>query len=286
MCGQMRAHQSQIAASRTTSVRPLLSIVTVCLNAAHSIDDTLASVAGQRGGVAIEHLCIDGGSRDGTRSIIDAAAGRYGHISRIYEADAGIYDAMNKGLAAARGDYVLYLNADDVLASADVLCRCMEGIVPGSAGNPDLILGDVIMGHVGQWGPWRHRRVPRLLLHHTGTGLFPVHQGRIVRRDLLLQVQGFDAGSRLAADVTQYYDLERLSPLRCRFVQVPIAHMRPGGAANSGLPAMWRGTREIFAHLREVHGPLRSAGMTAVKTLQSLSELRIGRCPGERWFAR
>lgn len=269
----------------TIEVAPFVSIVTVSLNAASTIGDALQSVALQRGGLPLEHVCVDGGSRDATRALIDAAAASHPHIRCVYGPDRGIYDAMNKGLAACRGEYVLYLNADDFLVCADTLSRAFEGLTPGDADNPDLVVGDVAMARLGQCGLWRHRRVPRALSSWPGRGLFPVHQGRFVQRRLIEAVGGFDAGSRLAADVTQFYDMERLRPLRIRRVREDIAFMRAGGAANGSLAAMWLGTREIHAHLRRHRGRLRSASMALVKTLQSLSEVRYGPCPHRRWFA-
>ena len=82
----------------------LLSIVTVSLNAAATIERTLASVTLQQANFGVEHICVDGGSNDATRSIIDLWASRDPRIVRIYEPDKGIFDAMNKGLSAASGE--------------------------------------------------------------------------------------------------------------------------------------------------------------------------------------
>jgi glycosyltransferase involved in cell wall biosynthesis len=268
-----------------TTTGPFVSIITVSLNAADTIGDTLASVARQAGGVEVEHVCVDGGSRDATRAIIDAAAAESGRILRVYEPDRGIYDAMNKGWRAAGGEYILYLNADDFLCAPDILSCCLQGLQRGAAANPDLIVGDVAMGALGATGVWRHRRVPRLLTARARSGLFPVHQGRLVQRHLIEQVGGFDAGMRLASDVTQFYDMQRLRPLSMRRVPRDLAFMRAGGAANGSLAAMWLGTRELYGHLRATDSALRAGAMTLMKTVQSLSEVRYGRCPHARWFA-
>ena len=264
---------------------PLVSIVTVSLNAVGTIEDTLASVSLQRRGFSIEHICVDGGSTDATRTTIDAWAERYEHVRRIYERDRGIYDAMNKGLRAASGQYVMFLNADDFLVSPDTLATVLAGIDTDEHRNPDLIVGDVAMGTIGAVGVWRHRRVPRLLQKLRGAGLFTVHQGVFAKRRLLEEVGGFDANLRISSDTNQYYDLERKYPLTMRIVPVDVAFMRAGGAANSGWKAMNTGTGEVYRHLRGIYGPLRATSMTLVKTLQSLTELRWGRCPHERWFS-
>lgn len=268
-----------------TPSSPFLSIVTVCLNAAATVEDTLASVHMQQLDFPIEHICVDGGSTDITRSIIDRWAARSSRIRRVYEPDRGIFDAMNKGLRAANGEYVLFLNADDFLVARDVLASAMHDLVPGAPGNPDMVLGDVVMGKPGRRGVWRCRRVPRSLQKLRGTGLFPVHQGMLAKRNLLQAGGGFGSGSRLAADTNLYYELERRFRLNIRLTRSDIAFMRAGGSANANLGAMWRGSTEIYRHLSRSHGLLRSTAMVLVKTLQSLAELRYGECPCDRWFA-
>ena len=266
-------------------MQPLISVITVALNAAKTISDALASVAQQQASFAIEHVLVDGGSADGTRALIDRCAADSQSMQRIFEPDSGIYDAMNKGLRAARGEYVLFLNADDFLVSADTLAAAMAGIGPVAEHSPALIVGDAVMGRLGTVGLWRHRRVPRLLGRLRGFGLYPVHQGQFTKRKLLQEIGGFDARLRLAADLTQYYDLERVLHPTTRLLRRDVAFMHAGGAANAGMRAIRIGSLECFHHLSAHYGGLRAAVMVMVKTCQSLSEIRYGRCPHGRWFA-
>ena len=270
--------------SDSASVNLLLSVVTVSLNAAATIERTLASVALQEVSFGIEHICVDGGSSDRTRAVIDRWALGDPRILRIYEPDKGIFDAMNKGLRAARGEYVLFLNADDFLVSRDALALALRGCDYGGADNPDLIVGDAVMGRIGQVGLWRHRRVPRLIGRVRGFGMYPVHQAQFSKRRLLQAVDGFDARLRLAADINQYYDLERRLRPSTRRVGVDLAFMEAGGAANAGLSAICRGSYEIYRHLSVEVGAAKAALMVLIKTLQSISEIRFGRCPHGYWF--
>src|SRR3954467_5005314 len=113
-----------------------ISVVTITLNSAATIADTLQSVASQTY-PHVEHLVIDGNSRDDTLSIIQRHA-RSGVRVRS-EPDGGIYQAMNKGLRLAQGDLVGFLNADDVYQDGEVLAE-----VARAAQNPgvDAIYGD------------------------------------------------------------------------------------------------------------------------------------------------
>jgi hypothetical protein len=141
------------------------------------------------------------------------------------------------------------------------------------------------MGVVGSHGLWRHRRAPRLLARMPGIGLFPIQQGLFAKRQMLEDAGGFDARLKLGSDVNLFYDLERKFKPKTQLLGADVAFMRAGGAANAGLRAVWLGTREIYGHLMPTHGVVRSVIMVLVKTLQSLSELRYGRCPHGRWFA-
>jgi glycosyltransferase involved in cell wall biosynthesis len=266
---------------------PFISIITVSLNAEATIEDTIASVSCQRASFGIEHICVDGGSKDTTRSIIDRWVARGTIPMRaIYEFDNGIFDAMNKGLSIARGEYVLFLNADDFLVSPNTLATAMKGLDPGAKQNPGLVVGNASMGVLGRRGIWRHRRVPSLLGRIRGWGLYPVHQGQFTRRSLLEAIGGFDTRSNLASDVNQYYDLEYKMRPTVRIVRFDVAFMRAGGAANAGLKPVYQGTVEIYRHLLQTRHSAKAIAMVLVKTMQSVSEFRVGRCPHDRWFAR
>jgi glycosyltransferase involved in cell wall biosynthesis len=171
-----------------------VTIVTVCFNAAATIGDTLSSVARQSM-AGVDHIVIDGGSSDGTLSIVD----RFPHVSRLVsERDRGIYDAMNKGLALASGDYIGFLNADDVFAADDSLTRFFAG---DQCGLADIISGDVVMVDAatpdrivrtyrgGRFSPWRLR-----------IGDMPPHPATYVRTTVMRAVGGFRDDFRIAGD--------------------------------------------------------------------------------------
>jgi glycosyltransferase involved in cell wall biosynthesis len=275
----------QPASNEPGLMDPFISIVTVSLNAATTIEDTIASVALQQTNFAIEHICVDGGSVDTTRAIIDHWASGTGRIVRVYEPDTGIFDAMNNGLRVARGEYVLFLNADDFLVAPKILANVAAGLSPGAPRNPDLIVGNVSMGDLESWGVWRHRRTPRLLGRLRGWGLYPLHQGQFTKRHLLNSIGGFNTELKISSDVIQYYDLERRFRPSIRFIPSDVAFMRAGGAANEGLAARYHATIEFYKHLSSTYSSPRAAAIVVVKTLQSLMEVRLGSCPHARWFA-
>ena len=97
---------------------PLYSIITVCFNSQETIGNTLLSINKQTY-KNIQHVIIDGGSTDNTLSIIIEKSRRKNII--ISEKDNGIYDAMNKGLGIASGEYISFLNSDDIFANNQMM---------------------------------------------------------------------------------------------------------------------------------------------------------------------
>ena len=101
------------AAAPDPESRPIVSVVTIVLNAGHTLQRTIASVQAQTFS-SIEHVLVDGGSSDDTLNIIRRMARPQDYW--LSEKDRGISDAFNKGVALARGRYIVILNADDWLS--------------------------------------------------------------------------------------------------------------------------------------------------------------------------
>jgi putative colanic acid biosynthesis glycosyltransferase len=154
----------------TPSRKPLVSVITVVRNGAETIAETLHSVRTQRQ-VDIEHLIIDGGSSDSTLEIIKTY--QHERLRWISEPDDGIYDAMNKGISFAQGEWLLFLGADDALADPDVLKDIF--------GSPELLRYDLICGR----SSYRNgkKNIPKLDWH---TLVFNTvhHQAAFYRRHL------------------------------------------------------------------------------------------------------
>lgn len=113
-----------------------ISIVTIVYNDAAHIEATLQSVVEQTAFNAVEYIVVDGESTDGTSEIIDGY--RQKLALYIREADSGIYNAMNKGLTRATGDYVIFINSGDKLSDKHVIANILKSI--GTA-CPDVVYG-------------------------------------------------------------------------------------------------------------------------------------------------
>lgn len=115
-----------------------ITVVTVCYNAAGLIEETIKSVLSQTHR-DLEYIIIDGNSTDGTMDIVRRYADRISLI--VSEPDSGIYDAMNKGIAAATGEYVNFMNAGDTFSSPEAVAEVVRRLDPAS----DVVYGDSTM---------------------------------------------------------------------------------------------------------------------------------------------
>lgn len=126
---------------------PKISVITVCYNAANTIKDTILSVLNQTYN-NIEYIIIDGNSTDGTLDIIREYSERIAYI--VSEPDRGIYDAMNKGIKIASGNWINFMNAGDSYYSDHVL----EQITNYMSNNNSLYYGDAWVNSIKKryWG--------------------------------------------------------------------------------------------------------------------------------------
>lgn len=127
---------SHTRAAIPQSVEPLydLTVVTVCRNVLPELQKTLPSVLAQKakGSLSIEHLIIDGASTDGTPAWLEARKAGGEIEAYLSEPDKGIYDAMNKGIALARGRVITFMNAGDTYADEDIVC-CVRPLLENTA---------------------------------------------------------------------------------------------------------------------------------------------------------
>lgn len=186
-----------------------ISIVTITYNAARTLQRTLDSVACQTY-ADIEHLIIDGASKDATVAIAERykAASRHEVVIQS-EPDKGLYDAMNKGLQKATGDYLVFLNAGDTLYAPDTIetvVRCVQQpplLLERAGGEvPAVIYGDTaITDAEGNFLHLRTHRPPEQLTWKSfKQGMLVCHQAFYVLTSLARQIP-YDLQYRHSADV-------------------------------------------------------------------------------------
>lgn len=173
---------------------PKITIITVCFNAVNLIERTIQSIINQNYSY-IEYIIVDGDSKDGTIEIINKYSGNITKL--ISEKDNGLYDAMNKGIDLASGEWVLFMNAGDTFASDKIISE----IFLANEHSADVIFGDTLNRY--KWGfvfaegrafNGMERRMPFC------------HQSTFVRRNVLKDNK-FDLSYKVSADHNQFYNL-------------------------------------------------------------------------------
>lgn len=198
------------------------SIVTVTYNAAAVLPVSLDSLAAQRCR-DWEWLVQDGASTDHSLALITAhPAASMAPLRLVSEPDGGIYDAMNRAVARAQGDWIYFLNAGDALAHADVLDSVAAA---ADASAADLIVGEVLtLGpRVHQHRSYAHLGPTRLLFDSL------CHQAVFARRSLFDRFGPFDTRFRYAADYDWLLRVWR-GGARVHMLPQRVAHFDTGGA--------------------------------------------------------
>jgi len=175
-------------------MKPVISIITVTYNASRWLEQTIKSVLAQTY-PHIEYLIIDGGSVDGTLNIIQKYESGLAYWES--EPDKGLYDAMNKGLETAKGDYVWFMNAGDIISDNSTVEEIINGIK--SDFLPDIIYGETqIMNEHGNVMGLRRLRAPdQLTWKSFRMGMLVCHQSFIVKRSIAPQ---YDLQYRFSSD--------------------------------------------------------------------------------------
>lgn len=201
--------------------RPFLSVVTVTYNCEDCLESTIKSVVSQSF-KGIEYLIIDGGSKDRTLEIAKSYLGK-GLDVLVSEPDNGIYDAMNKGVARARGHWVLFLNAGDYLVSEKIIEQVFDSEIPCDTevlyGNHILLYADgrekvIVAGHEEKL--WKGSQF--------------CHQSVFVRHSRLANCV-FNIKRTLAADYEFFLNAWR-SGAKFQFVDEVVVKYKKGGVSD------------------------------------------------------
>jgi glycosyltransferase involved in cell wall biosynthesis len=177
-----------------------LSVITINYNNALGLAETMRSVLQQQG-VTIDYILIDGGSTDESPTIISSQADKLTYW--VSEPDQGIYDAMNKGITHATGDYLMFLNSGDLLAETDTLQQCFTQLTQQPA--IDVLYGNVVLTGSSRPGQpnsgWQYPDKLTLSFFKNQT---LNHQASLFRKSLFDELGLYPGHYQLAADYWLY----------------------------------------------------------------------------------
>jgi len=199
---------------------PKLSIIAVTYNAGNVLNETLQSIFSQTFD-DFELIIIDGESTDNTLDIVNQYSNRITQC--ISETDNGIYDAMNKGLSIASGEYIQFLNAGDYYCDNQVLADMFANT---SFANPTLIYGDINILHTNNRKTYQKAGAFTLdELLKRGTGVL-CHQAMFVRRS---ESPIYDCKYRFKAELNWYFDIVELNDFTSIHIPRPVVDYSLGG---------------------------------------------------------
>ncbi len=224
-----------------------ISVITVVYNSVNTIGDAIKSVATQTH-PNIEHIVIDGASTDGTVDVVEQSKSALAHF--ISEPDAGIYDAMNKGLALATGDVIGLLNSDDVYANQHVLA---EVAAIHEDDDLDACYADLVyvesLSDTEVKRYWRSRDYQKGLCFK---GWMPAHPTLYVKSRVYARVGGYKPELGNQADLefcARAFEVEGISS---RYTPKVWVKMRTGGASQANIITMIKSNWASYVALRKL----------------------------------
>ena len=218
-------------------------------NRAATIADTIGSVRSQTYD-NIEHIVQDGGSTDGTVTVLESRASAQTRVKSA--SDGGLYDGINKGIARAGGEVIGLLHSDDVFAADDVIAKVAETLA--ASDEVDGVYGDLV--YVSAADParliryWRAGPYQRAKL---GRGWMPPHPTLYLKRHVFERWGAYDTGFHIAADYEAMLRWLVRGRIRLAYIPQPMVRMRTGGESNRSLSRIIRKSSEDYCAMRR-HG--------------------------------
>jgi len=223
--------------------KPLLSVITVVYNNVKDIERTMLSVLDQTY-ERIEYLVIDGKSTDGTVEVIEKYRTRLAVF--ITQKDAGIYDAMNKGLSKATGNYVVFMNSGDEFYKKDTVKE-----VFATAADADIYYGEteMINGQLQSLGQRRHKTPENFTWKDFKYGMSVSHQAIFIRRNI---TEPYDLKYHLSSDIDWILTAAKKARKMVNVHQYVAKYLLGGMSKKKHLQSL----QERFAIMRKHYGLL------------------------------
>ena len=222
-----------------------ISVVTAVYNRQTTIAQAMQSVRSQTYGL-VEHILQDGGSSDATLEIIAETAGPDTHLHS--EPDGGIYDAINRGIARAKGDVIGLMHSDDYFANDEVLTRVATAFTDS---NVDGVYGD--LDYVATTDTsrvirsWKSGEMTRAKLKR---GWMPPHPTLYLRRSVFERFGDYDTSYQISADYDAMLRWLWAGQVRLAYIPEVLIKMRVGGESNRSLGRVLQKSREDYRALR------------------------------------
>ena len=219
-----------------------ISIITISFNAKATIENTLKSVANQSY-KNIEHIIVDGGSKDNTLEICNS----FSHVSKIIsEPDKGVYDAFNKGIKLTTGDIIGFLNADDVFFNKNSVQEIAKAF---SENKTDIVYGN--LDYINENGKvirnWISKPYVKGLIQKAW---MPAHPTFYCRKEIYKRLGGYNDSFKIAGDFELCIRFLEVHKVHSFYLNKKLVKMLVGGVSNNGLKSKWTIFKEELRALK------------------------------------
>ena len=207
--------------------QPKISIITPTYNASKYIEVCMEYVCNQNY-PNLEYIIVDGLSKDNTVDLVKLKADKFPFIKYVSEKDKGIFDAMNKGIALATGDYLYFLGADDVLC--DVILNDITSRIDFF--DFDLVYGKVQYPQVECGNEFDIEIIKLLNFENPFIHLYMHHQGTFIKKAMFEIHGNYDLAYPIGADVLFFTKTINNPLIKKQFIDVVIAKLGDEGASS------------------------------------------------------
>lgn len=230
---------------------PKISIITATLNSAKTLPFALNSVLVQDYN-NIEHIIIDGQSKDKSLEIINNAREKYRQkgftLTLLSQSDDGIYDAMNKGINLASGEIIGFLNADDCFIGCNVASLIAWGFSKPT--KPDIIYADIC--YVKQDGKFERAMRGKVAREaNFALGFHPAHPSFYVRREIFARYGNFDRRYSISADYDLMLRFLFKHKLKSLYIDEIFVKMTLGGVSNKSIKNIFKANLQCLQSAKE-----------------------------------
>jgi len=249
-------------------MNPKISIITVCFNSEETIRESIESVISQDYS-NIEYIVVDGGSTDGTLSILNSYKKDINIL--ISEKDDGLYDALNKGIKVSDGEIIGMLHSDDVFSHNKVLSKVSDSMTSNSSevcfSNVAFI--DKVTNKIIRY--YSSKSFNTLLLR---TGWMPPHTATFMNKSIFRKYGYYSLNYKIASDFDFFIRIFKTKDTSWSYLDDLTVIMKAGGLSNSGY-------KSKLLIIKEIRESLKSNGLRPLIALQiiryfiRLSELVI-----------
>lgn len=222
-----------------------ITIITVVLNRAETIRDTIESVLNQTY-KNIEYIIVDGKSSDGTMSVVNEYKDKISTI--VSEKDEGMYSAINKGIKLATGDVVGLIHSDDFYLDDYVIQRVVDEFMSKKV---DSVFADLLY--------IKDENLDKVLRYYSAKnftrekltyGIMPPHPTFFVKKEIYEKYGYYEVDYKIASDYEMFVRLLYINKISYAYIHLPIIKMRVGGVSSGGIKTKILCNKEVIRAIR------------------------------------